>query len=126
MRLASKPAETQVMDDTHVFKLLTDEQWREAEQTGATNVPLDRDDGYVHLSTAAQVAETARLYFSGQKDVRLVRFPVDRLPPLKWENSRGGQMFPHLYALLRISKADAVWRLTLAEDGAPIMPRDLT
>ena len=68
------------MDDTHVYKLLTDDQWRAAEASGVTNVPLDRDDGYVHLSTAAQVGETADKYFKGLKDVRLVRFPVDRLP----------------------------------------------
>lgn len=113
------------MDDTHVFKLLTDEQWRAAEQSGVSDVPLDRADGYVHLSTAAQVEDTARLYFSGQKDVRLARFPVDRLPPLKWENSRGGQLFPHLYAPLRVSRADAVWRLKLGSDGAPILPESL-
>lgn len=113
------------MDDTHVYKLLTDDQWRTAEANGLTDVPLDRDDGYVHLSTAAQVAETARLYFSGQKDVRLVRFPVDRLPPLTWETSRGGKLFPHLYARLQIAKADAVWRLACGADGAPMIPEDL-
>jgi uncharacterized protein (DUF952 family) len=113
------------MDDTHVYKLLTDDQWRAAEASGVTNVPLDRDDGYVHLSTAAQVGETAEKYFKGLKDVRLVRFPVDRLPPLKWETSRGGQLFPHLYGRLQIAKADAVWRLARAENGTPLMPEEL-
>lgn len=113
------------MDDTHVYKLLTDAQWRAAEVTGATDVPLDRDDGYVHLSMAAQVGETARLYFSGQEGVRLVRFPIDRLPPLKWEESRGGKLFPHLYARLRVSKADAVWRLVLGPDGTPVLPKEI-
>jgi len=110
------------MTITHVYKLLTDDQWRAAEASGITHVPIDLDDGYVHLSTSAQVAETARLYFSRQKDVRLVRFSVDRLPPLVWEESRGGQLFPHLYAPLRISKADAVWRLQTDDEGVPLMP----
>ena len=113
------------MEVTHVFKLLTDDQWCTAAETGVTDVPLDREDGYVHLSTAAQVAETARLYFSNRQGVRLVRFEVDRLAPLKWEASRGGQLFPHLYGPLEVSKADAVWRLKLGEDGAPVMPGDI-
>ena len=98
------------MEDAHVYKLLTDDQWRAAEASGVTDVPIDREDGYVHFSTAEQ---------------RLVRFPVDRLPPLKWETSRGGQLFPHLYGRLQIAKADAVWRLARGEDGAPVMPEDL-
>mgnify|MGYP003134915435 FL=1 len=113
------------MEDAHVYKLLTDDQWRAAEASGVTDVPIDREDGYVHFSTAEQVGETAAKYFSGLKDVRLVRFPVDRLPPLKWETSRGGQLFPHLYGRLQIAKADAVWRLARGEDGAPVMPEDL-
>lgn len=113
------------MQVTHVYKLLSDEQWRAAAETGMTDVPIDREDGYVHLSTAEQVAETARLYFSGQEGVRLVRFEVDRLPKLKWEESRGGKLFPHLYAPLNVSKADAVWRLSLDADGVPVMPKDL-
>ena len=63
------------MEDAHVYKLLTDDQWRAAEASGVTDVPIDREDGYVHFSTAEQVGETAAKYFSGLKDVRLVRFP---------------------------------------------------
>ncbi|WP_370276768.1 DUF952 domain-containing protein [Hyphomonas atlantica] len=113
------------MDDAYVYKLLTDDQWRAAEASGVTDVPLDREDGYVHLSTVKQVGETAAKYFSGLQNVRLVRFPVDRLPPLQWETSRGGQLFPHLYTRLQIAKADAVWRLACGTDGAPVMPEEL-
>ena len=113
------------MDDIFVYKLLTDDQWRAAEASGVTDVPVDREDGYVHLSTAEQVGETAEKYFSGRGGVRLVRFPVDRLPPLTWETSRGGQLFPHLYGRLQISRADAVWRLARGEGGVPLMPEDL-
>ena len=112
------------MDDVYVYKLLTDDQWRAAEASGVTDVPLDREDGYVHLSTAGQAGETAEKYFSGLEGVRLVRFPVDRLPPLKWETSRGGQLFPHLYGRLQIAKADAVWRLAHDAAGVPVTPEE--
>ena len=112
------------MSETHVYKLLTGLQWEAACAAGTTDVPIDREDGYIHFSTRAQVAETARLYFSDAPDVRLLRFSVDALPPLKWEASRGGQLFPHLYAPLEVARADAVWRLAKSADGAPLMPED--
>ena len=112
------------MTASHVYKLLRDAEWCAAEEAGVTNVPLDREDGYVHLSTAEQVADTARLYFAGLEGVRLLRFPVDRLPPLKWEKSRGGKLFPHLYAPLDVIKSDAVWRLRAGADGILIMPEE--
>jgi len=91
---------------------------------GVTCTALDERDGYVHLSTRAQVAETARLHFAGAEGVRLLRYAVADLPPLKWEPSRGGQMFPHLYARLEISLADAVWRLLPDASGALVLPED--
>lgn len=110
--------------DIHVYKLLTGADWKAASAMGVTCTELDERDGYVHLSTRVQVAETARLHFAGAEGVRLLRFAVADLPPLKWEPSRGGQLFPHLYAPLEVSLADAVWQLLPGPDGALRLPED--
>ena len=110
--------------ETHVFKLLTGSDWKAATEMGVTCAGIDVQDGYVHLSTRDQVAETARLHFAGADGVRLLRFDVADLPPLKWEPSRGGQLFPHLYAPLEISLAEAVWQLLPGPDGALRFPED--
>tara|TARA_R110002020_G_scaffold83397_1_gene206676 strand:- start:89659 stop:90000 length:342 start_codon:yes stop_codon:yes gene_type:complete len=113
------------MTDTHVYKLLSQSDWSAAEASGVTAVPLDAADGYVHLSGIASVAETARLYYSGQPVVHLLEFAVADLPPLKWEPSRGGTLFPHLYGDLPIARACRYWQLSPDADGAPLMPEDL-
>ena len=110
--------------ETHVYKLLTGDDWQAASAAGVTSVAIDQQDGYVHLSTRAQVEETARLHFASAKGIRLLRFAVADLPPLTWEPSRGGKMFPHLYAPLEVSRADAVWQLLRGADGALHFPED--
>ena len=122
--MAGMSAHDETPDETHVYKLLTGADWQAATGMGVTCTELDEQDGYVHLSTRAQVAETARLYFAGADGVRLLRFAVADLPPLKWEESRGGQLFPHLYAPLEVSLADAVWQLLPGPDGALRLPED--
>ncbi|MEZ5945510.1 MAG: DUF952 domain-containing protein [Hyphomonas sp.] len=112
------------MTETHVYKLLTADDWKTACELGVTATGIDEADGYVHLSTRAQAAETARLHFSGKGPVRLLRFDIGDLPELTWEASRGGQMFPHLYAPLEVSLAEAVWLLVPDADGAPQMPEE--
>lgn len=114
-----------VMSKNFVYKLLTPEDWRRACALGRTQTALDMGDGYVHLSSAAQVAETARLHYAGVEGVRLLAFAVTDLPPLKWEESRGGQQFPHLYDDLPIELACREWVLELDESGAPIMPQEI-
>ncbi len=109
-------------NETHVYKLLTGGDWKAASANGVTSAGIDETDGYVHLSTRSQVVETARLHFAGAEGVRLLRFAVADLPPLTWEESRGGQMFPHLYAPLEVSRADAVWQLLPGPDGALLFP----
>ena len=113
------------MSDTHVYKLLSQVDWAAAEVVGVTSVPLDAADGYVHLSGIGAVAETARLYYSGQPVVHLLEFAVADLPPLKWEPSRGGTLFPHLYGDLPIALASRHWQLHPDANGAPTMPEDL-
>lgn len=113
------------MTYSHVYKLLTTEDGRIADAKGVTATALDEGDGYVHLSTAGQVAETARLHYAGKVDTRLLAFRVADLPDLTWEESRGGQLFPHLYAPLEMKLVHKEWVLALAEDGTPQMPEGL-
>lgn len=113
------------MTTEFVYKLLTADDWQNAQNTGETAAAIDLQDGYVHLSTASQVAETASLHFNGAESARLLEFKVLSLTPLTWEESRGGQSFPHLYGPLEIAKADRMWTLQLDYGGSPIMPEDI-
>lgn len=84
-----------------IYKILTRTEWEQALADGAfRGSQVDRDDGYIHFSTAAQVRETAAKHFAGQRDLLLLHVAVERLPDehVRWEPSRGGQLFPHLYA----------------------------
>ena len=112
------------MAETYVYKLLTADDWATASALGVTATEIDEADGYVHLSTRAQAAETARLHFAGRGPVRLLRFAVADLPELTWEPSRGGQLFPHLYAPLEVSLAEAAWHLMPDAAGVPRMPEE--
>jgi uncharacterized protein (DUF952 family) len=92
-----------------IFKIFRRPEWNELRDTGETaGAPIDLADGYVHFSTATQVAETAAKYFADQSDLVLVAVDADSLgTALKWEASRGGALFPHLYRTLHLS--DVVW-----------------
>ena len=88
---------------------------------------MDLDDGFIHLSSAAQVAETARKHFSGQADLVIVAFDSATLgDKLVWETSRGGALFPHYYGVL--DPALALWSgsLPLDASGKPIVPERVT
>lgn len=113
------------MERASVYKLLTEEEWQAAESAGHAASALDQADGYIHLSTRAQLAETARRHFSGRGRIRLLKFDSAVLAPLRWEPSRGGDLFPHLYGPLEIGKAQAGWWLEPGKDGAPGLPEDL-
>ena len=81
-----------------IYKIMTADAWSEFQTKGRfTGAPIDLTDGYIHFSTAQQAQETAAKHFAGQKDLWLVwgEAPVDAA--LKWEVSRGGAEFPHLY-----------------------------
>lgn len=107
------------------YKLLSEADWAAAQTTGITASAVDLADGYVHLSTAEQVRETARRYFAGEGRVRLLRFELAGLGDIRWEASRGGDRFPHLYGPLEITKANAAWWLLPGPDGVPVFPRIL-
>lgn len=86
-------------------------------------MPIDHKDGYIHFSTATQLEETLRLHFAGQDD--LVVFCVnapDLGADLRWEPSRGGQLFPHLYGELPMSAIVAEATTDVAADGSVILP----
>lgn len=112
---------------TMIYKIAPGELWREAEGRGVfEGAPIDAADGYIHLSAADQVRETAARYFAGMDDLVLVAIEADRLgEALKWEPSRGGALFPHLYAPLAL--ADVAWArpLLLGAHGFHLFPSDI-
>jgi uncharacterized protein (DUF952 family) len=110
--------------DPVVFKIAPAALWGEAEAAGRfTGAPVDLADGYIHFSTAGQVAETARRHFAGQADLLLVAVSADLLGEnLRWEPSRGGALFPHLYGVLPLSAVRWVRPLPLGADGAHAFP----
>ncbi len=107
-----------------VYKILTRRVWEEAMASGASiGSPLDLKDGFIHLSTAVQAGETARLHFRGQTDLILVGFDAEAFgDALKWEPSRGGQLFPHLFAALPVTAAVSIDPIPLDSSGVPIVP----
>ena len=110
--------------DRLIFKILTGEQWQQAQAAGVfTGAPVDLADGYIHFSTAMQVRETAAKHFAGQDGLVLAAVRTGDLGDgLKWEVSRGGQLFPHLYADLDV--AHVAWHasLPLGPDGVHVFP----
>ena len=109
-----------------IYKILTGEQWQELQSAGETaGAPIDISDGYVHFSTATQAAETAAKHFAEQDGLWLLALDADALGNgLKWEPSRGGQLFPHLYGPLRM--VDVSWAKSLPlVDGAHQFPGDM-
>jgi len=92
-----------------IYKIFREHEWQALQDTGATDgAPVDIADGYIHFSTAAQAAETAAKHFAGEDGLVLLAVATGGLGDcLKWEVSRGGARFPHLYRELRIE--DVEW-----------------
>ncbi|MET8085447.1 DUF952 domain-containing protein [Micromonospora lupini] len=88
-----------------IYKLLPTVEWDDAQAAGAVaGSAVDRQDGFIHLSAADQVVETARRHFAGATGLTLLGVDADRLgDALRWEPSRGGQLFPHLYGPLPLT-----------------------
>ena len=88
---------------TRLYKLLAREAWERALAAGVFHgSAADQADGYIHFSTAEQLQETARRHFAGRTDLLVLEVEGDELgEALRWEPSRGGQLFPHLFAPLR-------------------------
>ena len=107
-----------------IYKIVPAAEWRAAEVAGVfAGSPVDVRDGFIHLSTAAQVRETAARHFNGQQDLLLVAFDGSAFgPALRWEPSRGGALFPHLYGTLEPRTAQWVRPLPVGTDGKHVFP----
>jgi len=101
-----------------IYKICPARAWKEAEDEGEfRGSEADRRDGFIHLSAAHQVRETARRHFAGQDGLVLVAFSAEDLgQSLKWEASRGGDLFPHVYGVLPVARAK--WVEPLPQGGA--------
>ncbi len=109
---------------TTIYKICTAAEWREAEAAGAyRGSAVDRADGFIHFSTGEQARETAAKWFAGQRDLVLIAVYGDALgEKLKWEPSRGGALFPHLYGELPLAAVRRVDALPLDNSGRHVFP----
>lgn len=106
------------------YKILTAEQMHVLAQTGRfAGAPVDLADGYIHMSTAAQVDETLAKHFAGQSNLHLAAVDLAALgDAVRWEPSRGGQLFPHIYAELPLGAVLQHGPVTHQPDGTVILP----
>ena len=106
---------------SRIYKLLDAAAWTAARAAGVfEGSAVDAKDGFIHFSDAAQAQETARLHFHGQSDLVLLSVDAGQLgEALKWEPSRGGAPFPHLYGPLPIAAVIDARLLELDADGTP-------
>lgn len=109
-----------------IYKIFRAGEWDALRAAGESDgAPVDRADGFIHFSTAAQVAETAAKHFAGEDGLVLLAVRAERLgEALKWEPSRGGALFPHLYRRLRLD--EVLWsRPLVLRDGRHRFPEDM-
>lgn len=109
-----------------IYKILRPAEWSAVQKLGQlSGTPVDIADGFIHFSTAAQARETAARHFSGESELILLAVEPDRLSAsLKWEPSRGGELFPHLYAALPLDHVVGIYRLSRAADGTHLFPAE--
>ena len=109
---------------TTIYKICEEALWREAEQAGTfRGAPVDARDGFIHFSTSAQVRETAARHFAGADGLLLIAVSAEALAgALKWEVSRGGDLFPHLYGALPLAAVKWTRPLPLGDDRRHVFP----
>ncbi|GGH32713.1 Uncharacterized conserved protein, DUF952 family [Cribrihabitans marinus] len=110
-----------------IYKIFRAQEWAELQAAGqSAGAPVDLADGFVHFSTAAQAPETAAKHFAGEDGLVLLACDADAMgDALRWEVSRGGAEFPHLYRVLRIG--DVIWHRPLPlRDGVHVFPAETT
>lgn len=112
------------MSDSTAYKVLTTEQMTALEHEGSfAGGPVDLQDGYIHLSTAAQLQETLDKHFGGQDGLWLAAVDLEALgEAVKWEPSRGGQLFPHIYGALPLDAVIAYSEVHYEPDGSLRLP----
>ncbi|HET9629472.1 MAG TPA: DUF952 domain-containing protein [Novosphingobium sp.] len=106
------------------YKVLTADQWAQFQRDGVfKGAPVDLADGYIHLSTAEQLGETIAKHFAGQEGLIVAEVDLAAVGgSVKWEPSREGALFPHVYAVLPMCAVVASAPLVQASDGAVILP----
>lgn len=106
-----------------IYKILPRAEWTAAQAAGAfSGSAVDLADGFIHLSSATQAQETARRHFAGKADLVVLELEADDLgEALVWEPSRGGDLFPHLYGPLQVSRVLVVTEAPLGADGVPVL-----
>jgi uncharacterized protein (DUF952 family) len=109
---------------TIIYKICPAALWREAERAKIfRGSPVDQQDGFIHFSTAEQVESTLAKHFSGQKDLLLIAVDAQALgAALRWERSRGGALFPHLYGDLPLAAVQSVKPIAGGADKADGAP----
>ena len=107
-----------------IYKICPASAWREAERRGAFRGSADDlRDGFIHFSTASQVAETAKKHFYGQTGLFLIAVDADALgDSLRWEPSRNDELFPHLYGELDLGAVIDVQEMHVRSDGTHDIP----
>jgi uncharacterized protein (DUF952 family) len=112
-----------------LYRITTEEEWRAAERAGAfSGAAHDLRDGFVHLSAAYQVEGTLAVHYAGACDLLLLTIDADRLDPshtVRWEPSRGGELFPHLYGPFPVALVIKVSPLPLDATGKHVLPAEL-
>lgn len=105
------------------YKILTLPEFHSLQEGLFAGAPVDLADGYIHLSTAAQLDETLNKHFAGQNDLFIAAVPLEPLGPLlRWEASRGGQLFPHYYGRLELRHISAHMPLKRDAAGRALLP----
>ena len=114
-------------DSPLIYKVCAAAEWRAAAAEGVYGgAPVDLADGFIHFSTARQLRETVRRYFAGIGDLMLVEVEAAALgPALKWEPSRGGDLFPHLYGDLPLSAVTRAWDFPREAGGERGYPQEV-
>lgn len=115
---------TPMQNPDFVYKIVTRAAFDAAAAAGAfPQMPIDLKDGFIHFSTATQLGETLRLHFAGQSDLVVFAVkPFDMGSGLRWEASRGGQLFPHHYGPLATAAIGRQAIVSVAEDGTVTLP----
>jgi uncharacterized protein (DUF952 family) len=110
-----------------IYKICPETLWREAETAGRFDgAAIDLTDGFIHFSAADQVRETAARYFAGQEGLLLIAVDPEALgEALRWEPSRGGALFPHLYGTLALAAVLSVEPLPIKADGSHAFAPDI-
>ncbi|MBK18795.1 MAG: glutathione S-transferase [Rhodospirillaceae bacterium] len=111
-----------------IYHMCRAEEWETAQKTGEyTGSSQDRADGFIHFSTRPQIVESAKKHRAGQTGLILLTVDPTQLgESLKWEESRGGALFPHLYGNLPVEAVQRFDALPLGEDGEHIFPAHIT